>query len=46
MLIFFTPGISCRECYRETAEFAALGRRLCYDERTELFVRHRQYRPQ
>jgi mannose-6-phosphate isomerase-like protein (cupin superfamily) len=44
MLILFAPGAPREEYFRETAEIAATGRRLSYDEWTELFARHDQYR--
>lgn len=44
MLILFAPGAPREQYFRETAELAAAGRELSYDEWTELFARHDQYR--
>jgi mannose-6-phosphate isomerase-like protein (cupin superfamily) len=44
MLILFAPGSPREEYFRETAAIAASGRELSYDEWTELFARHDQYR--
>ena len=43
MLILFAPGAPRENYFRETAEIAATGRQLSYDEWTELFARHDQY---
>jgi mannose-6-phosphate isomerase-like protein (cupin superfamily) len=44
MLILFAPGAPREDYFRETAQIAAAGRQLSYDEWTELFARHDQYR--
>lgn len=44
MLILFAPGLAREEYFRETAAIAASGRQLSYEEWTELFARHDQYR--
>jgi mannose-6-phosphate isomerase-like protein (cupin superfamily) len=44
MLILFAPGAPRENYFRETAEIAAAGRELSYDEWTELYTRHDQYR--
>jgi mannose-6-phosphate isomerase-like protein (cupin superfamily) len=44
MLILFAPGAPREQYFRETAEIAASGRKLSYDEWTKLFARHDQYR--
>jgi mannose-6-phosphate isomerase-like protein (cupin superfamily) len=44
MLILFAPGASREQYFRETADIAATGRELSYDEWTELFARFDQYR--
>lgn len=44
MLILFAPGAPREEYFRETAQIAAAGRELSYDEWTELFARYDQYR--
>jgi mannose-6-phosphate isomerase-like protein (cupin superfamily) len=44
MLILFAPGAPREDYFRETAQIAAAGRELSYDEWTELFARHDQYR--
>src|SRR5262249_48758686 len=44
MLILFAPGAPREEYFRETARIAETGRELSYDEWTELYARHDQYR--
>lgn len=44
MLILFAPGASRGQYFRETADIAATGRELSYDEWTEVFARYDQYR--
>jgi mannose-6-phosphate isomerase-like protein (cupin superfamily) len=44
MLILFAPGIPRERYFQELAEIADAGRTLSYDEWTELFARHDQYR--
>jgi mannose-6-phosphate isomerase-like protein (cupin superfamily) len=44
MLILFAPGAPRENYFRETAQIAAAGRQLSFDEWTELFARHDQYR--
>ena len=44
MLILFAPGASRESYFRELAEITATGRQLSWDEWTELFARHDQYR--
>jgi len=44
MLILFAPGAPREDYFRETAALAAAGRELTYDEWTELYARHDQFR--
>lgn len=44
MLILFAPAPPREKYFRELAEVAESGRTLTYDEWTELFARHDQYR--
>lgn len=44
MLILFAPAPPRENYFRELAEVAESGRTLSYDEWTELFARHDQYR--
>lgn len=44
MLILFAPGPARELYFRELADIAATGRELSYDDWTELFARHDQYR--
>jgi mannose-6-phosphate isomerase-like protein (cupin superfamily) len=44
MLILFAPGAPREKYFREVAEIANTGRQLSYDEWTELYARHDQYR--
>jgi mannose-6-phosphate isomerase-like protein (cupin superfamily) len=44
ILILFAPGAPREDYFRETAEIAEAGRQLSYDEWTDLFARHDQYR--
>jgi mannose-6-phosphate isomerase-like protein (cupin superfamily) len=44
MLILFAPGAPRENYFRETAQLAAAGRELSYDEWTELYTRHDQFR--
>ncbi|HEX3790953.1 MAG TPA: cupin domain-containing protein [Pseudonocardiaceae bacterium] len=44
MLILFAPGAPRERYFDELAEIGAAGRTLSYDEWTELFARHDQYR--
>jgi mannose-6-phosphate isomerase-like protein (cupin superfamily) len=44
MLILFAPGVPRERYFEEVAEIDAAGRTLSYDEWTELFARHDQYR--
>jgi mannose-6-phosphate isomerase-like protein (cupin superfamily) len=44
MLIVFAPGAPRERYFEEVAEIDASGRTLSYDEWTELYARHDQYR--
>jgi mannose-6-phosphate isomerase-like protein (cupin superfamily) len=44
MLILFAPGAPREAYFHELAEISATGRQLSFDEWTELFARHDQYR--
>jgi len=44
MLILFAPGAPREAYFRELAEIGATGRQLSFDEWTELYARHDQYR--
>lgn len=44
MLILFAPAPARENYFRELAEIGESGRTLTYDEWTELFARHDQYR--
>lgn len=44
MLILFAPGAPREAYFRELAEISAAGRQLSFDEWTELYARHDQYR--
>ena len=44
MLILFAPGPAREKYFQELAEIGASGRTLSYDEWTELYARHDQYR--
>jgi mannose-6-phosphate isomerase-like protein (cupin superfamily) len=44
MLILFAPGAPREKYFRELAEIRDTGRKLTYDEWTELYARHDQYR--
>ena len=44
MLILFAPGAPREEYFRELAAIRDTGRTLTYDEWTEFFARHDQYR--
>jgi quercetin dioxygenase-like cupin family protein len=44
MLILFAPGAPREAYFRELADIGATGRQLSWDEWTELYARHDQYR--
>jgi hypothetical protein len=44
MLILFSPAPPREKYFRELAEVAESGRTLSYDEWTDLFARHDQFR--